>query len=302
MRSAKVDEIVRQKDPALKSVVELLATGQTAGAIDLLRQQGRIREIADPQERIRTIAQNYAESPANTLIVSPDNASRRELNLAVRQELKASGAVAAEDHSFRVLVQRQDLLTVEMQSGAVATYDPRRLTGVSVYREAAHEFAVGDRIQFTAPDRSLDVANRDLAVIESSAPDGRIGARPDNNRLIEFTAAEHRHFDHGYAVTSHSAPGPHCRKGTDSRRYRRPSRPAKLALPLCLRVPRQPRSDRVHQRCRETRPSARSGNQQNLRLRNEPNRIAESGDRNQLSLLSTVKSTERVGSLITPML
>jgi conjugative relaxase-like TrwC/TraI family protein len=252
MRTAKLDEIVRQKDPALKSVVELLATGQTAAAIDLLRQQGRIRQIADPQERIRIVAQNYAGSPASTLIVSPDNASRRELNLAVRQELKARGAVAAEDHSFRVLVQRQDmtgadrawanhyetgdvvryargsksvgiaagsygtvaainpyanLLTVEMQSGAAATYDPRRLTGVSVYREAAHEFAVGDRIQFTAPDRSLDVANRDLAVIESSAPDGRIGARLDNDRLIEFTAAEHRHFDHGYAVTSHSAQG-----------------------------------------------------------------------------------------------
>lgn len=109
MRTAKLDEIVRQKDPSLKSAVELLASGQTAAALDLLQQQGRIREIVDPQERIRTIARAYAESPANTLIVSPDNASRRELNLAVRHELKASGTVAAEDHSFRVLVQRQDM-------------------------------------------------------------------------------------------------------------------------------------------------------------------------------------------------
>ena len=43
MRTAKLDEIVRQKDPALKSAVELLATGQTAAALDLLQQQGRIR-------------------------------------------------------------------------------------------------------------------------------------------------------------------------------------------------------------------------------------------------------------------
>ncbi len=49
------------------------------------------------------------ESAADTLIVSPDNASRRELNMAVRQELKARGAIAAEDHSFRILVQRQDM-------------------------------------------------------------------------------------------------------------------------------------------------------------------------------------------------
>ena len=252
MHTAKLDEIVRQKDPALKSVVELFARGHTAAAVDLLRQQSRIREIPDPHERIRTIARAYAESPTNTLIVSPDNASRRELNVAVRQELKANGAVAAEDHSFRILVQRQDmtgadrawanhyeigdvlryargsknmgietgsygtvaainptanLLTVEMQSGELATYDPRRLTGVSIYREVSHDFSAGDRIQFTAPDKLLGVANRDLAVIESITPESRIAARSDDNRLIEFHAAEHRHFDHSYAVTSHSAQG-----------------------------------------------------------------------------------------------
>jgi conjugative relaxase-like TrwC/TraI family protein len=252
MRTSKLDEIVRQKDPALKSAVELLASGQTPAALDLLRQQGRIREISDPQERIRTIARIYAQSPENTLVVSPDNASRRELNLAVRQELKSNGIVGAEDHSFRVLVQRQDmtgadrawanhydtddvvryargsksigieggsygtvtainpsanLLTVEMQSGELATYDPRRLTGVSVYREATHNFSVGDHIQFTAPDREIRVANRDLAVIESIGTDGHIVARLDNNRQIDFSATDQRHFDHGYAVTSYSAQG-----------------------------------------------------------------------------------------------
>ena len=199
MRTAKLDEIVRQKDPALKSAVELLAKGQSSAAFDLLRQQDRVQEIPQREERIRAIAHSYAESPANTLIVSPDNASRRELNLAVREELKERGSLAPDDHSFRVLVPRQDmtgadrawanhyeigdvvryargskgsgieagsygtvaainpnanLLSVEMQSGKVATYDPRRLIGVSVYRQVAHEFSVGDRIQFTAPDKS----------------------------------------------------------------------------------------------------------------------------------------------------
>lgn len=66
---------------------------------------------------------------------------------------------------------------------------------------------MGDRVQFTAPDKSLGVANRDMAVIESIAPDRRISARIDNGRQIEFDPAEHRHFDHGYAVTSHSSQG-----------------------------------------------------------------------------------------------
>ena len=252
MRTAKLDEIVRQKDPALKSAVELLATGQVSAALESLQQQGRVKEIPDTQERIRAIAKSYVESPEKTLIVSPDNASRRELNVAVREELKANGTLASEDHSFRVLVQRQDmtgaerswashyeindvvryargsnaigieagaygtvvginpaanLLTVERLSGEQATYDPRRLTGVSVYREIDREFSVGDRIQFTAPDKSLGVANRDLANIESIAPDGRISARLDSGRQVEFNALDHRHFDHGYAVTSHSSQG-----------------------------------------------------------------------------------------------
>jgi conjugative relaxase-like TrwC/TraI family protein len=252
MRTAKLDEIVRQQDPALKSAVEMLATGQVSAALDALQQQGRVKEIPKREERVRAIARTYVESPENTLIVSPDNASRRQLNLAVRQELKAIGTIAPEDHTFRVLIQRQDMtgaerswashyeindvvryargskaigieaaayasvvainpaanqLTVQKPNEELVTYDPRRLTGVSVYREIEREFSVGERLQFTAPDKSLGVANRDLATIESIHPDGRLSARLDDRRQIEFNAGEHRHFDHGYAVTSHSSQG-----------------------------------------------------------------------------------------------
>jgi hypothetical protein len=43
--------------------------------------------------------------------------------------------------------------------------------------------------------------------IEAIHPDGRLSARFDNHRQIEFSGNEHRHLDHGYAVTSHSAQG-----------------------------------------------------------------------------------------------
>ena len=252
MRTARLDEIIRQQDPALKSAVELLATGQVSAAIEALQQQGRVKEIPNAGDRVRVIAKTYVESPQNTLIVSPDNASRRELNVAVRQDLKLIGTLATEDHTFRVLVQRQDmtgaerswanhyevndivrytrgskaigigagtyasvvaidpaanLLTVEKANHELATYDPRRLTGVSVYQEIDREFSVGERIQFTAPDKALGVANRDLAVIESIRPDGRVTAGLTDNRQIQFNARENPHFDHGYAVTSHSSQG-----------------------------------------------------------------------------------------------
>jgi ATP-dependent exoDNAse (exonuclease V) alpha subunit len=73
--------------------------------------------------------------------------------------------------------------------------------------ESKANIRVGDRIQFTAPDKSLGVANRDLATINAIHPDGHLSARLDNNRQIGFSAREHRHFDHGYAVTSHSSQG-----------------------------------------------------------------------------------------------
>ncbi|MGA2868327.1 MAG: ATP-binding domain-containing protein [Verrucomicrobiota bacterium] len=37
--------------------------------------------------------------------------------------------------------------------------------------------------------------------------DDRLSIRLDNNRQIEFNPNEHRHLDHGYAVTSHSSQG-----------------------------------------------------------------------------------------------
>src|SRR5258708_25763751 len=109
MRPSRLDAILRQQEPARKSAVELLATGQVSAALDALRQQGRVKEIPNAEERIRTIAKSYVESLENTLIVSPDNASPRELNVAVREELKPTGAIAPEGYSFRLLDPRHHM-------------------------------------------------------------------------------------------------------------------------------------------------------------------------------------------------
>jgi ATP-dependent exoDNAse (exonuclease V) alpha subunit len=136
-------------------------------------------------------------------------ASRYEIDDVVRytRGSKSVGIEAGEYGTVVGINSASNILTVQISTGELANYDPRRLAGVSVYKEVTHEFSAGDRIQFTAPDKSLGVPNRDLAVIESIAPDGHISARLDSNRQIHFNPIEHRHFDHGYAVTSHSAQG-----------------------------------------------------------------------------------------------
>jgi len=254
MRTAQLDQIVRQKGPELLKAVEHLSKNETAIGVQMLQQQGLVTEIVDPQQRIEAIAKNYAAHPGNTIIVSPDNASRRAINQAVRQELQTLGSLHKEDHSMRVLTPRSDmtgadrawavryqtgdvlhyirgskehgiergsyaqvvamapeenLITVRKQNGEQVTYDPSRLRGISAYREIEREFAIGDRLQFTAPNKELGVANRDLGTIQQIGEAGKITVRMDGDKekAVTFDPAEMQHFDHGYAVTSHSSQG-----------------------------------------------------------------------------------------------
>jgi hypothetical protein len=109
MHTAQLDQIIRQKDPELLKAVGHLSTHETALGIAILQQHGSIIQIVEPQVRFDAIAKSYASQPERTLIVSPDNASRREINEAVRQKLKTHGAVDAIDHQFTVLTPRSDM-------------------------------------------------------------------------------------------------------------------------------------------------------------------------------------------------
>src|SRR5579862_4785399 len=86
MRTVKLEEIVRQKDPELKQVVEQLVQGEVREAIHNLDRQGRVHEIAGREERMAAIAKEYAKSPVGTLVVSPDNRSRVEINERIHAE------------------------------------------------------------------------------------------------------------------------------------------------------------------------------------------------------------------------
>jgi ATP-dependent exoDNAse (exonuclease V) alpha subunit len=252
MQTAHLDEIVRQKDEALKQAVEQLARGDVWEAIQNLDQQGRVHEFADRTERLTEIAREYAREPKGTLVISPDNESRRELNALIHREMQERGEVSQEEYKLRVLDSRQEMtgadrqwaaqyepgdvvrysrgskvlgiepgeyarvenvdagenrITIERESGEHQSYDPRRLSGVSVYNESERVFSQGDRVQFTAPSKELHMANRDLGTIEEINAAGDVAIRLDSGREVRFNVDEHPHLDHGYAVTSHSSQG-----------------------------------------------------------------------------------------------
>jgi ATP-dependent exoDNAse (exonuclease V) alpha subunit len=109
MRTATLNDIVRQRDPELKQVVEQLARGQVGAAIESLDEQGRVHQVKGHEERIAAIAREYAKSPNGTLVVSPDNRSRSEINQRIHHELQSRGVVNRQEYSVRTLVPRQEL-------------------------------------------------------------------------------------------------------------------------------------------------------------------------------------------------
>ena len=252
MQTARLDEVIRQKEPELKEAIEQLACGDVHGAVANLDQPGRVHEIVGREERLGVIAREYAREPQGTLIISPDNESRRELNTLIHRQMQARGDVNPEEPKLRVLASRNEMtgadrqwaaqyeegdlvrytrgskvlgidpgeyarvdrvdarenrITIERENGVQQTYDPRRLSGVSVYQEVQREFSQGDRVQFTAPSKELQVANRELGTIERVSQSGNLKIRMDSGREVRFNIREHPHLDHGYAVTSHSSQG-----------------------------------------------------------------------------------------------
>jgi conjugative relaxase-like TrwC/TraI family protein len=253
MQTSQLDKIMRQKDPELLKAVQHLANNETAKGIAMLTKQGRVTEIPNGRARIAAIARDYATNPEITIIVSPDNRSRQQINEAVRVELRRNGTLAEDGQTLRTLSHRSDMtgadrkwaarynvgdvvqyttgskavgidrdslatvhfvdalvntLNVALENGSTVTYDPRRLRGVNVFREVEREFAVGDRVQFTAPNKELGVANRDLGTVVG-LEDHSMSVRMDGKavRIVTFDTAEFRQFDHGYALTSHSSQG-----------------------------------------------------------------------------------------------
>ena len=62
LRTARLDVILRQKDPVLKETVEQLARGEVKQAVQNLDQQGRVHGFKDRAERIGEIAREYARA------------------------------------------------------------------------------------------------------------------------------------------------------------------------------------------------------------------------------------------------
>jgi ATP-dependent exoDNAse (exonuclease V) alpha subunit len=101
---------------------------------------------------------------------------------------------------------KRNVLRFRTEGGASIAYKPGQLRGVEVFRAESRAFAVGDRVQFRAPDRASSIANGEFAtILEIDA--GQTRLRTDSGREIAAANSRLRHIDYGYASTSHASQG-----------------------------------------------------------------------------------------------
>ncbi len=125
---------------------------------------------------------------------------------------KIFGVKAGDYARVETVNQTANLLTIKFakdvgaRSGRRMNYDPKRLQGVSVYREAKIKVSEGERVQFRAPASRQHIARGELGTIERIEKDKWTIAL-DTNRRVVVSPKENPHLDYGYAVTSHSSQG-----------------------------------------------------------------------------------------------
>ena len=168
MKTVNLDEIVRQKDPELKQVVEQLARNEVREAVQGLERQGRVHEVKNHADRIAAIAKEYAKSPESTLVVSPDNRSRAEINGRIHAELQARGVVSKEEHRIQTLVPRQDL------TGAERTW--------------AERYEVGDVLRYSRGSKETGIGKGEYARVKSIDV-------PHNRITVELKDGTERSYD-----------------------------------------------------------------------------------------------------------
>src|SRR5215211_3755187 len=59
------------------------------------------------------MAQYYCKNPTNTLVISPANHERSQLNSLIHQQLQREGKVSPDDYQMTVYVNRQDMTGTE---------------------------------------------------------------------------------------------------------------------------------------------------------------------------------------------
>ncbi|MGI9069797.1 MAG: MobF family relaxase [Bryobacteraceae bacterium] len=173
MRTVELNQIVRQKDEGLKQVVEAMAAGRIGDGVDLLTAQSRVQSFPDRRDRLEAIAKAYVAAPEGTLVVSPDNASRKDINTAIRAEMLKQERLKPVGYEITILVNRQNV------------------TGEA--RTIADNYRVGDSVRYL---RGSDVygleAKSYATVVKTDAEQNLVTVKTSAGKTVTYDPREVR--------------------------------------------------------------------------------------------------------------
>lgn len=154
METAKLAEIVRQTNPLTKEAVGASTQGDARRALDALdRGGGKIIAVADPSERMRAMAKDYAALSAkdqrSTIVIDPSRAGRDALNAEIRTQLVASGRLTGEAIPMRTLASK-GMTKAEARD--------------------ARSYEVGDVVRFARDYADKGIAKREAVTVKGIDP------------------------------------------------------------------------------------------------------------------------------------
>lgn len=183
--TATIDEIRRQHSDLDKEMVHSLKDGNAGRAIEIMQEQGYLREHTDPaalrQAMAGEVVKDLAEGKTS-IALAGRRADVAAINTAAREMARDKGLLQGEDHKFKT------------KSSKEAT-------------EKTKDFAVGDRVITLKNDRSLKLQNGQTWTV-SAAAEGRLTLREDGTgREVKITEKQYQFIDHAYAATVHKSQG-----------------------------------------------------------------------------------------------
>jgi ATP-dependent exoDNAse (exonuclease V) alpha subunit len=245
VETVRLTEIIRQKDPAYRKAVELLAAKQPYKAFVQLEKMGEVHQFKTAQALFDKAAQDYIQTVTGgktCLAIAPVWSEIERFTESVRDGLRDRSLLTGEDRqvlvttSFRwTMAQRKrvgsykpgDMLQFHRETTAFAKDEAVRMVEVQGERLVV-ERENGERIAFD-PKRvhSFDVGEArkiPVAVGEKLLVQGNLKASQiKNGEIVEVAGfgeggsiqlkdgrsvpGTFRQYTHGYATTSHAAQG-----------------------------------------------------------------------------------------------
>ena len=243
--TARLFKIRRQRDPAFRRAVSLLADKKAREAFEEFSRLGALREIRDIRQLMQTAVEDYVttiKQKKSCLVISPVWSDIHRFTSQLRPELKAAGLLAEQDrsvltfHSYQWTeasrrdyrhYQKGDVMafyreSAGFQKGDFVTFEETFGKEIVVRNEEGRRFII-DPIKVTGFDvgvsRSLPVTVGERLLIRSNSKEDQLV----NGSIVEVCSIEadgtifladrcrippsFRQFSHGYATTSHAAQG-----------------------------------------------------------------------------------------------